>query len=140
MNDFLESFYGDGWKYIKQVLQIFDETTYDDHIQCFSHTQPFFKTFFPRIDEMYELFDKAEQMTSDEKQKMRIRRARLLPLYISICVNHDERKNMGREAAAKLLEDKKLYISEFKKADIKRCEWFGYDYENMNIDGIPVDW
>lgn len=89
MDDFLEGYYGEGWKYIREFIDLSNEVTEDVHFGTFASvlsiipfeytvnedgTHSWDKSFIEKSD---SLFDSAEALAKDDEELARIQKSRL---------------------------------------------------------------
>jgi hypothetical protein len=125
IRDFLEGYFGAGWKNVYRYIQILLETTAEKHIGCFDHVdtmlaegfddkaalrlQPYqeileshyLTDFLVRLDEVQALWDAVEAKASTPEERERIIRARMSLDYLDLfCQPHIKEKMTEAEKKA----------------------------------------
>jgi hypothetical protein len=120
--DFLEGYYGAGWRNIRKYMHMLDDATRDKHMGCFERMDNAFlgsdplsesyipqayqdiykgsylRDFIPQLDEAIALWDEAEALASDDAERERIRRSKLSLTYLDLfCRPHDKDKMTDAE-------------------------------------------
>ena len=124
IKDFLEGFYGKGWEYIYKYLQILEESVEDRHFNFEASVFKYLDKFANRIDEVNELWDKAEALAANEEELKRIRKTRLSVLYCDVLLRYEERAAKSPESKAQLFKDNELLFSRFFEYGLRLCEWY----------------
>jgi len=121
IDEFLEAFYGKGWRYIRQYMDIEYEETADRCIECMGlcetgrysyanyYPQPYqeiipnnyLSSLAARYDELMDLVAHAYALAETDEQRYRIDGIRLSLQYMEItCVEHNKSKMTAEEQAA----------------------------------------
>ncbi len=124
IKDFLEGFYGKGWEYIYKYLQILEESVEDRHFNFEADVFRYLDKFATRIDEINELWDKAESLAANEGELTRIRKTRLSVLYCDVLLRYNERAAKSPESKAQLIKDNELLYKRFFEYGLRLCEWY----------------
>lgn len=135
MNDFLEGYYGNAWKYIKEYISLLTECTSDQTVGCFTVPLKYCSGFAKRLGEAYELLDKAESAAETADEKKRVRVAAMTARLVDICYRQDALDKNDEEAVQQLREIKRKYYSDSIELGIRRSEWKDYPpLEEIDLD------
>lgn len=119
IRDFLEGYFGAGWKHIRRYMEILHETTRDWHVRCFQpidsiHAddytekvnayvkayQParkenhYLTDFIARTDELNALWDAANALAANKEEKERLLRSRMSLSYLDLFCRGRDREKM----------------------------------------------
>ncbi|MBQ4290748.1 MAG: DUF4838 domain-containing protein [Clostridia bacterium] len=120
IREFLEAYYGPGWEYVWQYLQLEYETTENRHVGCmdlvdtgrfsYGHFYPApYQEILPdnhltelasRYGEAIDLISRAEEQAETEEQRYRLGGIRLSLDYMEICCSPHEKDKMTPEEQA----------------------------------------
>ena len=120
IREFLEAYYGPGWEYVRQYLQLEYETTENRHVGCmdlvdtgrfsYGHYYPApYQEVLPdnhltelaaRYGEAIDLISRAEELAETEEQRYRLGGIRLSLDYMEICCCRHEKDKMTPEEQA----------------------------------------
>lgn len=126
MCDFLEGYYGKGWKYIREYIDILLDTTVNIHFDCYSDADDHYREFIKRIDEVLSLFDKAYDL-AEGVQKDHVRIARLSVMNIKIATDYEDVMALGGQAKEQRLKEKREYLEECIKYNLRLSENFKHN-------------
>ncbi|MBR6740087.1 MAG: DUF4838 domain-containing protein [Clostridia bacterium] len=146
-DEFLEAFFGAGWKNIRKYMDILLEVTADKHMGCFSgidfshpsddpqaetyvplpycevNHDSYLRDLTPRIDEVCELWNKTYEMAADAAERERIDRCKLSVDYFKLfCIEHDREKMTFEEIRA-YEREVALYYGRKQKYGIRTNIW-----------------
>ncbi len=102
VDSFLESFYGDGWTYIREYIEKTYELQSENEWHIWSNcdwddviTEEQYRENF---DYLMGLFDKALELASTDEQKLRVRRSATQMKYIEVCLAYEDYRDSGDQA------------------------------------------
>ncbi|NLC80282.1 MAG: DUF4838 domain-containing protein, partial [Lentisphaerae bacterium] len=123
--DFLEGYFGPGWRNIRRYMRLLGDAARDRHMACFEPadiawrgSDPLSEQYLPEayqdiredsylskfikenLDEALALWDGALAQAEDDGQRERIRRSRLSPVYLDLFCRRHEREKMTPEQRA----------------------------------------
>jgi len=126
--DFLKGYYGSGWRYIKEYLDILDEATEGMHITIFAKMRKFLVNLFGRTEELNALWDKAEELAGDSIDHVQKSRLQLDYLMLIIPKPEDRRGTEWEARRDKFREQMRKYKVRFSEQ---------YDINQMSDDELP---
>lgn len=106
MDEFLRAYYGDGWEYIRKFIDfIIASGDSMGHFGCTSSSNEVvsYPEFYKNLAELESWFDKASEMTTDEKTLSHIERAKVQFTFVKLNVTFDSKYYGGDEDAKKEL-------------------------------------
>ncbi len=148
INEFLQGYYGKGWKFIRQFMDETAKITKKKTFQCFSYPAeilPVHRTSDGKIDlkwieKLKSYFSKAEQLAT-QGEKYRIRKAALQVDYYEMYATMDERyKNGDSEVKKELVEKNKKLYDDLKKFSILRVVENCFLPVVKDFRQSPVEW
>ena len=122
MQDFLEGYYGDGWRYISEYIDILLDDTYGIYFGCFVD-QNQLKNFLPHADDVLAAFEKAREMAKTDWQKDHVYKSSLSVLNAKVSILCNKYKDTDKEKFQEAMDLKRKYLEGFFKFDLQSCEW-----------------
>ena len=123
MDEFLEVFYGPGWKNVRKYIDLMEEWSSDHHFTCNADPDETYdlKDFEANEDMLNALWDEVEALADTEHQLKYIRRARLNCTYMILNATYYRDYQLGtEETRAEWLALNQQFYDEVVEADI---EW-----------------
>jgi len=122
MQDFLEGYYGDGWRYIKEYIDVLLDDTYGINFGCFVDQDQLIK-FLPHADDVLEAFKKAREMAKTDWQKDHVTMSSLSVLNAKISILYNKYKDTDKEKLDEIIQLKRKYLECFFKFGLQASEW-----------------
>jgi hypothetical protein len=125
MDAFLEAYYGPGWTYVRQFIDLITELS-DKRNHCYGiHASPeeiYGKhPFSPYNEQLIEWWDKAEEMAATDLQLEHVRRSRLCCDYLRLGAIFNEHKTkLGYAALKQIRADVQTLFDECVELGITR--------------------
>ncbi len=122
-NEFLMIYYGDGWQYIREYIELSDEAGNLNGCWTNNYDRPWNmyneEYFAEHYDKMSELFDKALAATSDTEQQRRIARSRAHCDYLGLSATYEDKYVNGDDASRAVYEERyaRLYNTLLDRGD-----------------------
>ncbi len=122
-NEFLMIYYGDGWQYIREYIEMSHHAGDLNGCWTNNYDRPWNmyneEYFAEHYDEMSELFDKALAATSDTEQRRRIARSRAHCDYLGLSATYEDKYVNGDSASRAVYEERyaRLYNTILDRGD-----------------------
>jgi hypothetical protein len=148
IDDFLEGYYGPGWKNIREYMRLLHDSTRDRHIGCFERmdrgflgSDPLSEKYEPaayqaiaedsylsefienHIDEAKRLWSGAEAMASNEAERERVHRSGLSVAYLDLFCRKYERDKMSAAEREAYEAAVARYHADKKRYDFRTNIW-----------------
>ena len=116
MDDFLEGYYGKGWKNIREYIDYITEKAAKNHFGIYSEPDIIINLSPEEIKKCDNLWDEAETKAKDEDELNRIKRSRLqLEFYKLIC----EKGEYANATTKELYDARKIFYNNFIGLGVK---------------------
>jgi hypothetical protein len=93
MNDFLEGYYGKGWRNIREYINLITEKAVKNHFGIYSEPDVIVNLSADEIKTCDNLWDKAEASAKDDNELNRIKRSRLQLEFYKLITQKGEYSN-----------------------------------------------
>jgi len=145
MDAFLEAYYGPGWTYVRQYIDLITElsNTKNSCFGIYASPEDMYgdHAFSPYNDQLIEWWDKAEEMAKTDIQLEHVRRSRLCCDYLRLGSVFKEKRSTGGYAAIKQMRaDVQTLYDECKELGITRIAENCPLPESINTDLNPRAW
>ncbi|MBR4880945.1 MAG: DUF4838 domain-containing protein [Clostridia bacterium] len=102
VESFLEAFYGDGWSYIREYIDITHELGAENEWHIWTQNRwdqiISYEQYLENLDNLVYLWEKAEELACTEEQKLNVRRSATQIKYIEVCVAYETYRRSGSDA------------------------------------------
>jgi len=126
MDEFLEAYYGDGWRYIRAYIDIMHAGIKRHHMKCGGW--PILNTDLKTIEDLYDviesLWNRAEELAGDKIEN--VRSARLQWTYCALNIKPS-------------VDGNQKFVDELKARNIRWSEG-GIDYDSVNKHEMLCYW
>ena len=99
---FLESFYGDGWSFIREYIELTHELGAENEWHIWTNNRwdaiITYEQYLENLDYLVSLWEKAEELAYTDEQKLNVRRSATQIKYIEVCVAYETYRRSGDEA------------------------------------------
>lgn len=126
VDSFLRDFYGDGWSYLREYIEVM----YD--LQCENEWHIWSKEYWDAIityeqytenfDYLMGLWEKAEALAYTDEQKLNIRRSATQMKYIEVCLAYETYKRSGSDADLEAFKAVNIAYGEYLKT-LGHCKY-----------------
>ncbi len=147
MREFLEGYFGAGWRSINAYIRLLHETTRTYHMGCFQRMdtgfmgsdplseayipQPYqeiaadsyLADFIPCLDEAIALWNEAEALAAHEDELQRIRRSKMSVTYLDLFCRARDRSKMTGEEQKMYEAAVQKYYKDKEKFDMRTNIW-----------------
>ena len=141
MDEYLEAYYGAGWKNIRKFIDLMEEWSSKHHFSCRLEPNLFYdmKYFESNVDMLNALWDEAEALADDEWTLENIRRSRLCCTYMILNATYYRDYQLGtEETRAEWLALNQAYYDEVMHYDTEWSE--NVDDPKFIITKPPMEW
>jgi hypothetical protein len=145
INEFLEGFYGDGWKIIREYYDFIHKLS-DEHNECYcgfnSPEQMFGEyAFAPYSDMLTAWFDEAEALASTETELLHVRRLRISMDWVRIGSIHYVEMHSGDEARVQaMIAEVENFYNEVMELGVNWITEYGPVAEITDFTINPREW
>ncbi|MBQ4601996.1 MAG: DUF4838 domain-containing protein [Clostridia bacterium] len=102
VESFLESFYGDGWSYIREYIDVTHELGAENEWHIWTNNRwdaiITYEQYTENLDNLVYLWEKAEELACTDEQKLNVRRSATQIKYIEVCVAYETYRRSGSDA------------------------------------------
>lgn len=141
MNSFLEMYYGAGWQYVRQYIDLVEQLSHDQHWICNAPVSSVFKfdEVLTKVDLINSLWDAAEAYAQSQDILNNVKRSRLAATYLIQNATHESLYTNGTDATrAEYMRLNEEYYNEFKSFG---CQWTENNGEiNFSASQPPMKW
>ncbi len=141
VDTFLKGFYGDGWTYIREYIEVTHDLAAENEWHIWSKNRwdevITYEQYLENYDYLRSLWDKAEELANTDTEKLNVRRGALQMRYVEVCMAYRKYAASGKEAD----------FEAFKAINLEYADYMstlGHHQfslpSNWTVDGNPDLW
>ena len=141
VDTFLRGFYGDGWSYIREYIEVTYELGRENEWHIWTKNRwdevITYEQYLENYDYLRSLWDKAESLANTETEKLNVRRGALQMRYIEVCMAYRKYSLSGDEADFEAFKALNLEYADY----MSTLEHHQFALpSNWTVDGNPDLW
>lgn len=142
MDDFCESYYGAGWKYIRKFIDFIQECSKNRHVKIYCRPEYILnrKKYIAKINEIEEWFDEAEKSALPGQQRDRVYRLRLSHVFAKLWFTFDDEFAKGGDAKRAVVEEHKKYYFAMRAFKLDPAEGRPVPPEDIDFEKGVKSW
>lgn len=141
VDTFLKGFYGDGWSYIREYIEVTYELGSENEWHIWTKNRwdevITYEQYLENYDYLRSLWDKAESLANTDYEKLNVRRGALQMRYIEVCMAYRKYALSGNQADFEAFKSLNLEYADY----MSTLEHHQFSLPaNWTVDGNPDLW